>query len=277
VKTKRIKPGKAAVYVFAAFWAVITIFPLFITFLCSVKDNAGITLGMFTWPKEFIWSNYVQAFKSAHILQALGNSLFFAASSTILTIVFGILAAYVLSRKKFKGRNIIYTAFLIGVMVPVHCTIIPISSMATTVHGKNQSWYLILVYTAFALSQAVFLFTGYLDSVSRELDEAATIDGCNDFQILFRVLLPVCTPIISTEAILAFVAGYGELIFGMVLMSDQNKYTVARAMLTFTGGYKVSLGPIFACIIVAVIPMIVIYIAFHEKVQSGMLSGAIKG
>ena len=96
-------------------------------------------------------------------------------------------------------------------------------------------------------------------------------------QILFRVLLPVCTPIISTEAILAFIAGYGELIFGMTLMSDQSKYTVARAMLTFTGGYKVSLGPIFSCIIVAVIPMIVIYIAFHEKVQEGMLTGAIKG
>jgi raffinose/stachyose/melibiose transport system permease protein len=271
------KVGTFFIYLFAIFWAVMTIFPLFVTFLCSVKDNAGITLGMFTWPETFEWSNYTQAFEGAHILQAVGNSLFLAVTSTILTILVGILAAYVLSRKKFKGRNIVYTVFLIGVMVPVHCTIIPISSMATAVNGKNQFWFLILVYTAFALSQAIFLFTGYLDGVSRELDEAARIDGCSDVQTLFRVLLPVCMPIISTEAILAFIAGYGELIFGMILMSDQNKYTVARAMLSFTGGYKVSLGPIFACIIVAVVPMIVIYIAFHEQVQDGMLTGAVKG
>ncbi|HIT90424.1 MAG TPA: carbohydrate ABC transporter permease [Candidatus Merdenecus merdavium] len=271
------KIGKFFIYLFAIFWMIVTIFPLFITFLSSVKDNQGITLGMFKLPDRFIWSNYTQAFASAYILQAVGNSLFFAFSSTVLTILIGMLAAYVLSRKKFLGSKIIYTMFLIGVMVPIHCTIIPISSMATAVHGKNESWFLILVYTAFALSQAIFLFTGYLNGVSKELDEAALIDGCNDRQILFKVLLPVCTPIISTEAILAFIAGYGELIFGMLLMSDQNKYTVARAMLTFTGGYKVSLGPIFACIIVAVIPMIVIYIFFHEKVQEGMLTGAIKG
>lgn len=271
------KIGKTLIYVFAIFWTIMTIFPLFITFFNSVKDNKGITLGMFTWPEEFMWSNYTQAFEAAHILQAVWNSMFFAITSTLLTIVIGMLAAYILSRKVFKGRGIVYTMFLIGVMVPIHCTIIPISSMATQVHGKNQSWFLILVYTAFALSQAIFLFTGYLNGVSRELDEAAVIDGCRDRQILFRVLMPVCMPIISTEAILAFIAGYGELIFGMILMSDQNKYTVARAMLTFTGGYKVSLGPIFACIIVAVVPMIIIYILFHEKVQEGMLTGAIKG
>lgn len=271
------KVGTMFIYVFAVFWAFMTIFPLFITFLCSVKDNEGIMLGMFSWPETFEWGNYLQAFKGAHILQAVGNSLFLATTSTICTILVAILAAYVLSRKRFKMRNLVYTIFLIGVMVPVHCTIIPISSMATRMNGKNEFWFLILVYAAFQLAQAIFLFTGYLDGVSRELDEAAKIDGCGDVGILFRVLLPCCTPIISTEAILAFIAGYGELIFGMILMSDVKKYTVARAMLTFTGGYKVSLGPIFACIIVAIVPMVIIYIAFHEKVQDGMLTGAVKG
>lgn len=271
------KVGVFFIYVFAVFWAVVTIFPLIITFLNSLKDNEGIMLGMFTIPETFLWSNYTEAFEKAHILQAVGNSLFFAAASTVLTIVIGMLAAYVLSRKKFRGRSVVYTAFLVGVMIPIHCTIIPISSMATAVGGKNTRWFLVLVYTAFALSQAIFLFTGYLNGIDRELDDAALIDGCGDFQILFRVLFPVSMPIISTEAILAFIAGYGELIFGMILLSDTSKYTVARAMLTFRGGYTVSLGPIFACIIVAVVPMVVIYILFHERVQEGMLTGAVKG
>lgn len=273
----KLKVGKVLLYVVAILWSVVTIFPLFITFLCSLKDNSEILLGMFGMPEQFLWSNYTRAFENAHIIQAVGNSLFLAVASTVVTILVGILAAYVISRKQFFGKKAVYTVFLIGVMVPVHCTIIPISSMATSLGGKNQFWYVILVYSAFALSQAIFLFTGYLDGIGTELDEAARIDGCNDVQTLFRVLLPVCTPIISTEAILAFIAGYGDLLFGMTLMSDQSKYTVSRAMLSFIGGYKISLGPIFACIIVAVVPMIVIYIAFHEKVQEGMLTGAIKG
>lgn len=273
----KIRLKKIMLYLIAFFWAGVTLFPLIITLLCSVKDNTGILQGMFSLPNKIMWSNYTRAFESAHVIQAVGNSLFFALASTALTILIGILASYILSRKNFKGRNFIYTLFIIGIMVPIHCTIIPISSMATRVNGKNTSWFLILVYTAFALSQAVFLFTGYLNGVSRELDEAAIIDGCNDFQLLFKILFPVCLPIISTEAILAFIAGYGELIFGMILLSDPNKYTVARAMLTFQGGYKISLGPVFACIIIAIVPMITIYILFHEKVQDGMLNGAIKG
>ncbi|MDD2973269.1 MAG: carbohydrate ABC transporter permease [Lachnospiraceae bacterium] len=269
--------GKIIIYLFAIFWTVMTLFPLLITFLCSVKDNSGITLGMFSWPKVFQWSNYVDAIQAAHILRAVMNSLFVSLVSTMAVIIIGMFAAYVLSRKKFKMRGIIYSLFLVGVMVPVHCTIIPISGMATITGGKNTFWFLILIYIAFNLSQAIFLFTGYLKGIDKELDEAAIIDGCNDFQLLTRILFPVSIPIISTEAILAFIYGYGELIFAMILMTDVNKYTVSRAMLTFQGGYNVSLGPIFACIIIAVLPMVLIYILFHEKVQEGMLTGAVKG
>ncbi|MGB8454815.1 MAG: carbohydrate ABC transporter permease [Anaerocolumna sp.] len=271
------KVGKICSYLFALLWGLITIFPLFITFLSSVKDNEGINLGMFKLPVKWLWSNYTAAFNSAHIGKAVLNSIFLGIISTLIVTVVGMLAAYVLSRKKFKFKTFIFSLFLIGVMVPVHSTIIPISSLATGIGGRNSYWFIILVYAAFNLSQAIFLFTGYLNDISKELDEAAIIDGCNDLQLLFRVLTPVSVPIISTQAILTFIYGYGELIFAMILLTDEKKYTVSRAMLSFSGGYQQQLGPIFACIIVAVLPMIILYILFHEKVQSGMLSGAVKG
>ncbi len=271
------KVGKLCCYVFAIIWGLITIFPLYITFLSSVKDNQGINLGMFKLPVKWLWSNYTAAFNSAHIGQAVINSISLGIMSTVIVTAVGMLAAYVLSRKRFKLKSIIYSLFLVGVMVPVHCTIIPISSLATGIGGRNSYWFLTLVYAAFNLSQAIFLFTGYLNEVNKELDEAAIIDGCNDFQLLFRVLTPVSLPIISTQAILTFVYGYGELIFAMILLSDERKYTISRAMLSFSGGYQQQLGPIFACIIFAVLPMIILYVLFHEKVQSGMLSGAVKG
>ncbi|MEG0692962.1 MAG: ABC transporter permease subunit, partial [Oscillospiraceae bacterium] len=100
---------------------------------------------------------------------------------------------------------------------------------------------------------------------------------CNDFQLLFKILVPVSVPIISTEAILAFISGYGELLFSMSLLSDPEKYTIARAMLVFSSGHDQLLGPIFASIIIAVVPMIIFYIVLHEKVQNGMMTGAVKG
>ncbi len=268
---------KTISYLFALIWGINTIFPLLITFLSSVKDNDGIYLGLFSLPKKWVWQNYIDAFKVANIGRGVLNSILIAITSTILIIIIGMLASYVLSRKKFKLKNFVYTLFIIGVMIPVHCTIIPISGLSTIFKGKNTYWFIILVYVAFNLSQAIFLFTGYLNSIDKELDEAAIIDGCNDFQLLFKILFPVSIPIISTEAILAFIYGYGELIFAMILFTDESKYTVARSMLAFSGSYQTSLGPIFACIIIAVLPMIVLYIFFHEKVQSGMMSGSVKG
>ena len=276
LKTRR-RIHHIILYVLAVIWVVITIFPLIVTFLCSFKDNEGINLGMFSLPEKWLWSNYLEAFSTAQMHLAVVNSLFIAGASTIVVLIFGMLAGYVLSRKKFKMQPIIYSLFIVGVMIPVHTTIIPISSLANIVNGKNSYLFIILVYAAFNISQGVFLFTGFLNGVNREMDEAAIIDGCNDFQLLFKILFPISLPILTTEAILSFVYGYGELIFAMCLISDKSRYTVPRAMLAFHSGYQVKLGPIFACIILAVIPMIATYLLFHERVQSGFLAGAVKG
>lgn len=120
------------------------------------------------------------------------------------------------------------------------------------------------------------MFTGYLQGVSRDLDEAAIIDGANDWILLFKILIPISKPIMSTVAVLSFVYCYGELMFSMTLLTDVKKFTVSRSMLTFSGE-ELQLGPIFACIVIAVIPIITFYLIFHEKVQDGMMQGALKG
>ena len=273
----KAKKSTIIVYFFAILWIIVTLFPLLITFLSSVKDNAGITLGMLSWPEEWLWSNYVRAFTGAYMGRAVLNSIFVSFATTIVVIVIGMMAAYVLARKKFKLRGLVYSLFILGVMVPVHVAVIPIAGLASRFDGRNSYWFLILVYTAFNLSQAIFLFTGYLLGVDRELDEAAIIDGCNNAQLLWRILFPLSKPIISTVSILTFIFAYGELVFAMILLSDSTMFTTARAMLAFQGGFQEQLGPIFASIIIAVVPMIAIYSIFHERIQSGMLAGAVKG
>lgn len=194
-----------------------------------------------------------------------------------INTVVGMMAAYILSRKDYKFLKWVYVFFMIGVMVPVHCTLIPINNIATALNAKNNLFFLILIYVAFGMSQAIFLYTGFMDGISRNLDEAAIIDGCNNWQLLWKILFPVCKPIIATEAIFVFIYGYSELVFSMILMTDTKYFTVSRAMLNFSSAHTQEIGSQFAYVVMSVIPMLIIYIVFHKQIEKGMLSGAIKG
>ncbi len=273
----KISIGKILTYIFAFFWAFMTIFPVVITFLSSFKNNVEINTGMFSLPKVWRFSNYIDAWKLAHIGRAVGNSLFLSFATTVLVTVIGISASYILARKNFSVVKKIYTLFLVGVMVPIHCTIIPVSALAGNIQAKNEYWFLVLVYTAFNLAQAIFLYTGFIQGIDKEMDEAAFMDGCGEIHLLYKIIFPLCKPIIFTEAIFVFTFCYGELVYSLTLLSEESKYTMARAVLSFTGNHTVEYGPIFASIIVAVFPMLLLYILFHEKIQAGMMAGAVKG
>lgn len=272
------KVKKGIVYFLAFFWCAITLLPLLITVLASFKNNDEIYSGLFSFPKIWRLSNYPEAAETARALVSIGNSLLLAFGTTIAVTVIGMMAAYVLSRKKrIKFVKPFMLFFMVGVMVPVHSTIVPINTIATAVGGKDSYLFLLVVYTTFNLAQAIFLYTGFLDGIDSSMDEAAIIDGCGEIKLLTKVLLPICKPIIATEAIFVFIYGYSELIFSLILISDESKYTVSRAMLSFTGNHTIDLGPQFAFVVMAMIPTVVIYIAFHEKVEAGALAGAVKG
>lgn len=262
---------------FAWVWAIITLYPLFVTFSSSLKDNTEIFGSMFKLPASANFQNYYDALFNANMLRSIANSLLLAFSTTAMVILIASMASYVLARKQYFFVKPIYFFFLVGVMIPIHTTIIPISSIAARMGGYDSYWFLILVYTTFQLPQAIFLITGYMQGVSKDLDEAALIDGCGMFQTLYKIILPVCKPILATVSILTFVYSYSELVFSVILLSTPGKYPVSRALLYFTGDYSTRMGPVFASIILAVVPLVATYLIFHEQVQEGMLSGAVKG
>lgn len=169
--------------------------------------------------------------------------------TTALVTVIGMMAAYILARKRLFFVKQLYLFFMVGVMIPVHCTIVPISSIASSIGAKDSYWFLVLVYIAFKLAQAVYLYIGFIQGIDRELDEAAIIDGCNDVFLLTKILAPICKPIIATETIFVFIYGYGKLIFSLILLSKPEKYTVSRAMLNFTGEHSTDMEPQFAFIV----------------------------
>ena len=264
-------------YLLALAWGIVTLLPLVVTVLSSFKNNNEINMGVFSMPEHWRVENYIKANEMANAFRSIGNSIFLALITTALVTMVGMMAAYILARKRLFFVKPLYLFFMVGVMIPVHCTIVPISSIASSIGAKDSYWFLVLVYTAFNLAQAVYLYIGFIQGIDRELDEAAIIDGCNDVFLLTKILTPICKPIIATETIFVFIYGYGELIFSLILLSKPEKYTVSRAMLNFTGEHSTDMGPQFAFIVMAIIPTLCIYLIFHEKVESGILSGAVKG
>lgn len=269
---------KFVLYSIAIFWLLITIIPLLYVFISSFKTNQEMYKSALNLPIQWKIENYAVANELGHSFRSIGNSLFVAISTTVIEVIVAMMAAYAISRKRhiFFARHA-YLLFVIGVMVPIHSTLIPISSMAAGWGLKNNFAYLVMVYVCFNLAQGIFLFTAFLDTISREIDEAAIIDGCSDFRLLRSILLPICKPIIATEAIFSFIYAYGELVFSLTLISDPAKYTVPRAMLSFWGEFSAQMGPQYAFIMMSVIPVIIIYVLFHNQIQSGVMSGAIKG
>lgn len=274
----KAKNRKIILYIIAVVWLLITLMPLIYALISSFKTNDEMYRSALQLPSAWKFENYKVANELGHSLRTIGNSLKVSFGTTILEVVVAMMAAYAISRKRhiFFARHA-YMLFVIGVMIPIHSTLIPISSMAAKWNVKDNFIFLVLVYVCFNLAQGIFLFTGYLDSISREIDEAAIIDGCGDFTLLTRILIPICKPIIATEAIFSFIYAYGELIFSLTLISDPQKYTVSRALLSFWGEFVAQLGPQYAYIVLSAIPTILIYILFHKQIQSGVMEGSVKG
>jgi len=274
----KAKHRKYILYVIAVIWLMITLMPMIYALISSFKTNDEMYRSALLLPEKWKFENYQIANELGHSLRTIGNSLKVSLATTIVEVIIAMMAAYAISRKRqvFFARHA-YMLFVIGVMIPIHSTLIPISSMAAKWNMKNNFLFLVLVYVCFNLAQGIFLFTGYLDSVSKEIDEAAIIDGAGDFTLLTRILLPICKPVIATEAIFTFIYAYGELIFSLTLISEPQKYTVSRALLSFWGEFVAQLGPQYAYIVLSAIPTIVIYVIFHKQIQSGVMIGAVKG
>ncbi|MDO4678247.1 MAG: carbohydrate ABC transporter permease, partial [Eubacteriales bacterium] len=210
----KAKHRKYILYVIAVIWLMITLMPMIYALISSFKTNDEMYRSALLLPEKWKFENYQIANELGHSLRTIGNSLKVSLATTIVEVIIAMMAAYAISRKRqvFFARHA-YMLFVIGVMIPIHSTLIPISSMAAKWNMKNNFLFLVLVYVCFNLAQGIFLFTGYLDSVSKEIDEAAIIDGAGDFTLLTRILLPICKPVIATEAIFSFIYAYGELIF----------------------------------------------------------------
>ncbi len=274
---KPIKISTILIYVFFCFMMVLYLAPLFWIGMTSLKTRAEIYKSPFGWPEAFQWGNYAVAWKAGKLGIAMLNSLFVCVVTLILTMIIGSMAAFAIARLKWKlsGAAMIY--IMIGMMIPVHCVLIPLFVRFAGIGLNNNLWGLILPYLTFSLPTCVFIMSGFFRSIPNELLESACMDGCTIYQIFFRICFPLARTGLFVTGLMTFIGNWNELLLALVFVSDDMKKTLPVALTKFVTPYQTNYDKMFPAIMIAIIPTIVVYCLFSNQIVDGLTTGAVKG
>nr|WP_072337881.1 MULTISPECIES: carbohydrate ABC transporter permease [unclassified Paenibacillus] len=258
-------------------YALLTLYPLVWLFISSFKSNQEFYGKPFSLPSVWQIENFTRAWKVAGLGTAMTNSVIVTFCSMALTLLLGTLAAYVLSRLEFKLKGFIMALFVLGMLIPIHSTLVPLFIMMKSMGILDSYAALILPYTAFELPVAIFVVAAYLTSVPKEVEEAAMIDGNGYWGIFFRVIFPLSVPAMATVSILAFLRFWNDFAFALVFINKNALKTLPLSLSIFSDGFGTDYSLTMAAMAIAVIPTIVIYLIFQEQIMKGMVAGAVKG
>lgn len=278
---KRIGNGVTSVVLNAIMllFSLSCIFPLIWMLYSSLKVKREFNRDIISLPTNPTIQNFVDVLTNPdyHIGDSILNSVRTTVISVALIVFFGFIVGYFLARIRFKGSKIIWMMLLMGMLIPVHSLLVPIYVVFNRVGISNQWFTLIIPYVAFGMPIAVFLCQSFIREVPTALEEAASIDGCSFSGTLFKVIMPICKPIMITVAILQTFSCWNEFSFALVLIRDTALQTVPLAMTQFTGQFSSDYPKIMAAMLITMAPIVVLYFAFSKQIIKGMVAGAVKG
>jgi raffinose/stachyose/melibiose transport system permease protein len=278
IKRKSVSIGKMALSLLLLFWAVIQLYPLIWLALFSLKDNAEIFGGNIAgFPQTPKWENYPDALRQGGVLIYFFNSILVTGVTIVITILLSSTTAYAISRMQWKLSGKVMAFLLLGMMIPVHAALLPLFIVLSRLKLLNTHLALILPYVAFALPLGVFILSGFLSGIPREMEESAAIDGAHIYRTFFFIIVPLIRPALATVAIFTYLASWNELMFAVTFISRKEFSTLTVGIMSMVGSYVTRWGPIGAGLMIATIPTIVIYILLSKQVQQSMISGAVKG
>jgi multiple sugar transport system permease protein len=270
------------IWLFMVFFAVIVVFPVLYVIFGSFKVNAELLVGGSNiFPEKWILANYVEAWNQANFATYTINSLFLAVGVMVVSVINSTMAGYVFSRREFRGKELLYGLFIMFMFINVgSVSLRPLFELAVKLK-INQS-LLPVIFISAGAGQATFIFLcrGFVNSIPKELDEAAKIDGCSFFETYYRVILPMLKPVMATIALLSFRQGWNEYIMPLVftMTNDERRpLTVGVNMLKNMGDGTAAWNIMFAGATISIVPMLVIYMLFSKNFMGGMTAGAVKG
>lgn len=259
-----------------ALWlaAAVFLFPVFWTFLGSVKPRDELMLRPWALPSHLVWYNY-QAALEGHILRYLLNSAIITAVAVAGMLVVAVPASYSFARLPMRGRGILMGLAVSGLLLPAHAALIPVYELSQRLRLADLP-ALVGPYIAFGLPLTILLLRAYFASLPQELIDAALIDGASHWRIAWQVFAPVAKPAIVTVAIFQAAWVWNELPFALVLIKSPHWQTLPRGLISFQGQYTSEWGAVLAGVVLAIVPVLVVYLAFQRHVIRGLTAGALR-
>ena len=278
----RINYGKLAkrilLYFVVSLICIIILYPYFVMFLTALKSREEIFSPNGTiFPQVWHWSNFTEIFKRAPMAQYMMNSIIIASGSTAIAMICGIPAAYALARMKFKGQTAFLGFIIVSQMFAPVVLLIGIYKVMQTMALTNTLLGLVFINAAFNQAFTIWLLRGTFMSISAEMEQAATIDGCNRIQAMFKILLPVAAPGIVTTLIFIFINAWNEYTVALCLISTDTIKPMTVGINIFNGYNIIEWQYLFAGSIFAIVPVVILFMSIEKNLTSGLTAGGVKG
>jgi len=253
---------------------LVFITPLWMVFINSLKEKKDARFFALGLPRHWMWDNYQTVIQVGNVARAFMNGLIVAGGSVVIVLTFSSIAAFVLSRSHSRWARTAYYIFLCGLVIPV--AFVPTYLILDTLKLFNTYLGLILISATYGLPMSIFLYTGFVKTIPRELDEAAFLDGCPPIKMVFEVIFPLLRPITITLFIFNFVGCWNDIQVPLYF-SNTSKWNLPLTVYNFYGTYGSSWNLVFADIVLTVAPLLLLYLLCQKYIITGMTAGAVKG
>lgn len=257
--------------------AIASIFPFYIIFSNSLKTKHETAVNPIGFPKQLSLQNYVDMFVQSNYVVALKNNIVITIFSVLLSVFLGSLTAFAIARFRFKYSSILYYFFIFGLLLPLNTMLLPLYLIFAKLNLIDSIINIILLYTAFNLPMTVFVLTGFFQTIPKELEDAANIDGCSKLRVYFNIFLPLSKAPLSWVIILNSLNVWNDFMFPLFFLQSDNKKTLVVKMFFFSGQYKSDWNLIFAFITISILPIIILFILLQKYFISGVMAGSLKG
>jgi len=268
--------GNPVIYFIALCVIAVCIAPVLYIIISGFRDNSQITVNPSGWPHPWVASHYIDVLKMSSFWHMAWNSLYIALITVVVVVVFGVMASYALARYKFKLRNAIYLLFASGLMFPLAVAITPLYIMMIRTHLAGSAWSVILPQIAFGLPQTVIILTPFLAAIPKEIEEAATVDGCSRLGFFARMVIPLSLPGVITVGILTFVGSWNSYMLPLYMFNDQSQYTLPLGVQQFSTAHSQDTAQVLAFTSISMLPALIFFSMFERRIVGG-LTGAVKG
>jgi len=265
-------------YLILIFGAFITTIPFIYMFSTSLKNKIYV----FEIPPKFIPNeptieNYLTAWSAGNFKLYFLNSLIVSIFTVLLVLLFSSMLAFVFARYKFPGSNLLFYAMLMTLMIPTIMYIIPEFILIKRLQLLNSLIGLILIYTSIQLPVYTFLLKGFFSEIPKDLEDAAKIDGCNMILFYWKIMLPLAKPALATVSIFSFLSSWDEFVIALTMINDSSKRTLPIGLMIFQGQYFTRWDLVFAASIIAIVPVIIVFITFQRYFVKGIATSGLKG